>query len=127
MDFIRLNREPYSNCPNISIDNAVMEKTTDGIVLPLDVGWKDIGSWEAIWEISKKDNKGNVLQGNIIANDTKNCYLRSENRLLVGLGLRNLLVVETTDSVLIANKESVNSIKELMRELKEKKFQEIKI
>ena len=121
MDFIRLNREPYSNCPNISIDNAVMEETKEGIVLPLDVGWKDIGSWEAIWEISKKDNKGNVLQGNIIANDTKNCLLRSEKRLIAGIGLKDLLVIDSSDAILVANKNNSQQIKGIVEKLKDDK------
>ena len=102
-----------------------MENTELGKVLPLNVGWNDLGSWRSVWEDSKKDLNENTLRGNVFAKDVKNSYLRSEKKLLVGLGLRDLFVVETEDSVLVANKESVNSIKELVKELKDKNFQEL--
>ena len=125
LNFQRVNSKFFKKCPSISIDIAVMEKTKLGKVLPLNVGWNDLGSWKSVWEDSKKDLKENTIQGKVFAKDVENSYLRSENRLLVALGLRNLLVVETVDSVFIANKESVNSMKELMKELKDKKLQEI--
>ena len=104
LDFQRLNKKSFFNCPNISIDVAVMEKTSKGTVIPLDVGWNDIGSWDSLWEISKKDSKGNVVEGDVSIENTENCYFRSENRLIAGIGLKNLLVVETNYAILIAEK-----------------------
>ena len=80
-----------------------MEKTQNGIVLPLDADWNDIGSWQSVWETSEKD-KNNVLNGNILVKETKNCYLRSERRLIAGIGLNDLIVIETNDAILISNK-----------------------
>ena len=103
LDFQRLNLEAYKGCPNISIDVAVMEKTNIGTVLPLDAEWSDIGSWEAVWKMSKKDNDGNFKEGKILLEDTKNCYLKGDNRVVVGIGLRDLIVVETNDAILISD------------------------
>ena len=125
LNFKRINKNSFKKCPDISIDIAVMEKTKLGKVLPLNVGWNDLGSWKSVWEDSKKDSNMNTLQGRVFAKDVKNSYLRSENRLLVGLGLRDLFVVETSDSILIANKNSVNSTKALIKEMEEKNFKEL--
>ena len=121
LDFLRLNKDSFKKCPNVSIDTAIMEKTKEGIVLPLDVGWRDIGSWKAIWETSKKDSKGNVLQGHIILNNTENSYLRSEKRLIAGIGLKNLLVIDTHDAILVANKNHSEELKGIVKELQEEK------
>ena len=94
----------------MAIDIAVMEKTNLGRVLPLDAGWSDVGSWGALWETAKKDNNGNVIKGRVITEKSENCYLRSEHRLLVGLGIQNLVVVETDDAVLIANREKSQEV-----------------
>jgi mannose-1-phosphate guanylyltransferase len=88
----------------VAIDVAVMEKTELGSVIPLDAGWSDVGSWSALWETSDRDGDGNVLQGRVISQGSRNCYLRSEHRLVVGLGVENLVVVETDDAVLIADR-----------------------
>tara|TARA_B100000579_G_scaffold63824_1_gene47184 strand:- start:4715 stop:6160 length:1446 start_codon:yes stop_codon:yes gene_type:complete len=117
MDFQRLNKEAFKDCPNISIDFAVMEQTKLGVVLPLNVGWSDVGSWKSIWEVSKKDANGNVLLGNVISKDLNNCYVRSENRLVVGIGLENLLVVETNDAILIAEKNHDQEVKSIVNQL----------
>ena len=117
MDFQRLDKEAFKDCPSISIDVAVMEKTKVGCVLPLNVGWSDIGSWKSIWEVSRKDENGNVLLGNIISKDVNNCYVRSEGRLVVGLGVENLLIVETNDAVLIADKNHDQDVKQVVNQL----------
>ena len=117
LDFLRLERESFANCPNISIDVAVMEKTSLGTVLPLNAGWSDIGSWSALWEIGEKDSNGNVLRGRVIAEETRNCYLRSEQRLVVGLGIENLVVVETDDAVLIADRNQTQKVKKVVKQL----------
>ena len=117
MDFQRLDKEAFKDCPNISVDCAVMEKTKSGVVLPLNVGWSDLGSWKSIWEVSKKDENGNVLVGNVLTKDIHNCYLRSESRLVVGLGVENLLIVETNDAILIADKKYDQDVKKIVNQL----------
>ncbi len=117
LDFLRLEREAFANCPNVAIDVAVMEKTSLGSVLPLNAGWSDVGSWSALWETADKNPEGNVLRGKVILERSQNCYLRSENRLVVGLGIENLVVVETDDAVLIANREEAQNVKEIVKKL----------
>ena len=124
LDFQRLSREPFSKCPNISIDVAVMEKTKKGVVLPLDAGWRDIGSWDAVWEASKKTQEGNFVKGNIISENNNDCYLRSENKLLVCMGLKDLIVIDTNDAILITNKRESQNIKNIVDNLKRKKIKE---
>ena len=118
LDFQRLNKKEFQNCPNISFDVAVMEKTDKGYVLPLDAGWSDIGSWDSVWENSKKDKNNNHVEGNVILDNTKNSYLRSEQRLVVGIGINNLIVVETNDAILISNKEETQKVKDIVNQLK---------
>ena len=115
-DFQRLDRKFFQKCPNISIDYAVMEKTENAYVLPLDVGWTDIGSWQSLWEIQKKDDNGNIIIGDVVANNIKNCYLNSEN-LLVTIGVENLIVVQTSDATLIINRTDCDQIKEVVNQL----------
>jgi len=117
LDFLRLEREAFAKCPNVAIDVAVMEKTELGSVLPLDAGWSDVGSWSALWETADRDSNGNVLQGRVISKGSHNCYLRSEHRLVVGLGVENLVVVETDDAVLIADRAKAQEIKSVVKQL----------
>ena len=114
LDFLRLEREAFAHCPNVAIDVAVMEKTDRGAVLPLDAGWSDVGSWSALWETADQDERGNVLRGRVISEDSRNCYLRSEHRLVVGLGVENLVVVETDDVVLVAQRDRAQDIKTIV-------------
>ena len=125
LNFQRINSEVFKKCENVSIDIAIMEKTNLGKVIPLNVGWNDYGNWKSVWEESKKDIQNNTFQGKVFTKNVKNSYLRSENRLLVGLGLRDLFVVETDDSVLVANKDSVHEINELIKDLKNNNFEEL--
>ncbi len=118
LDFQRLDPDIFKDCPNISIDNGLMEKTDKGIVIPLDAGWSDIGGWQAVWENSKKDEFGNSIKGRVLYEDSKNCYLRSENSLIVGIDIEDLIVVQTRDAVLVANKNKTEKIKEIVKELK---------
>ena len=127
LNFRRIDKTFFNSCPNKSIDVAVMEKTNLGTVVKLDAGWDDLGSWQSVWENSKKDQNQNSLKGKTFIKDVKNSYLRSENRLLVGFGLDNLVVIETDDTVLVANKDSLNSMKDLIVELERENFEEIKI
>ena len=117
LDFFRVDKETFVNCPSIAIDVAVMEKTDLGFVSPLDVGWSDIGSWQSLWSVSDKDKHGNLISGNIIVDNVKNSYLRSEGRLIVGIGLENLVVVETMDALLVANLNKAQSIKQIVAQL----------
>ena len=127
LNFQRINKEIFKLCPSKSIDIAVLEKTKLGTVLKLDAGWDDLGSWKSVWDNSEKDLNANSLKGKTFIKDVKNSYLRSENRLLVGLGLRDTFVIETNDAVFVANKDYLRYMKELMAELESENFEEIKI
>ena len=124
LDFQRLDREAFKKCSNISIDYSIMEKTNKGTVIPLDAGWSDIGSWESIWENSTKDHVGNHLEGNVISYLAKNCYLKSEKRLLVGIGIKDLIAIETNDAILISDKSQSQKVKDMVKMLKEKGISE---
>ena len=124
LDFQRLNKNSFYECPNISLDIAIMEKTDKGTVLPLKAGWNDIGSWDAVWKISKKDINGNVIKGNVIQNNTKNSYLRSEKRLLTTIGIQDLIVIETSDAILVADMEQSQKVKSIVNLLKQKEIPE---
>lgn len=117
LDFLRLEREAFAKCPNVAIDVAVMEKTALGSVLPLAAGWSDVGSWSALWDTADRDDDGNVLRGRVISEGSRNCYLRSEHRLVVGLGVENLVVVETDDAVLIADRNQAQNVKTIVKQL----------
>jgi mannose-1-phosphate guanylyltransferase/mannose-6-phosphate isomerase len=127
VDFIRLDKEAFAACPSDSIDYAVMEHTDNGVVIPLDVGWNDVGSWSALWEIGDKDEHGNVLIGDVLAQDTTGCYLRSDSRLLATVGIEDIMVVDTHDVVLVAHKDKVQDVKELVSQLSREQRQEIDI
>ncbi len=120
LEFVRVNEKYFENCPNVSFDISVMENTKNGIVLPLNAGWNDIGSWEAVWETSEKDENNNLRSGNVFLKDSKNCYLRSEKRLIAGIGLDDLIVVDTNDALLISKKNKTQSVKEIVQILKDK-------
>ena len=114
LDFLRLEREAFGSCPSVAIDVAVMERTTLGAVLPLEAGWSDVGSWSALWETADQDADGNVLRGRVISEASRNCYLRSEHRLVVGLGVEDLVVVETDDVVLVAHRDKAQDVKSVV-------------
>ena len=117
LQFLRLEREAFAQCPSVALDVAVMERTPLGSVLPLDAGWSDVGSWSALWETADQDENGNVLRGRVISEGSRNCYLRSEHRLVVGLGVENLVVVETDDAVLIAERSQSQNVKAIVQQL----------
>ena len=117
LEFLRLEREAFANCPNVAIDVAVMERTDRGALLSLDAGWSDVGSWSALWETTDHDPEGNVLRGRVMHQDSRNCYLRSENRLVVGLGVEDLVVVETDDVVLVAHRDRAQDVKTIVSRL----------
>jgi len=118
LDFTRLSREAFESCPSDSIDYAVMEKTRDGVVLPLDAGWSDVGSWSALRDALPADADGNVITGDVIAEDTSGCYLQSTSRLIGAVGLQDHVVVETKDAVLVAPRDRVQDVKKLVARLK---------
>ena len=123
LEFQRLNKSDFEKCPNVSFDVAIMEKTNKGIVLPLNAGWSDIGSWLSLWENSTKDINENYISGkNIFVKDTKNCYVKSDKRLIVGIGLDNLVVIDTDDALLITDKRETQKLKDMVNLLKEKKI-----
>tara|TARA_A100001388_G_scaffold275967_1_gene262571 strand:+ start:5626 stop:7071 length:1446 start_codon:yes stop_codon:yes gene_type:complete len=124
LDFQRLNKAAFENCPELSIDVSVMEKTKLGTVLPLDVGWSDIGSWESVWKQTKKDVDGNYCEGKVIVEDIQNCLIKSESRLLVGIGLKELIVIETSDATLIAHKSKSQEVKNIVNELQKRNISE---
>lgn len=119
LDFIRVEEEAFTACPSDSIDYAVMEKTTKGAMVPLDAGWNDVGSWGAIWDISNKDAHGNVVVGDALVQDSSNSLVYSDSRLVTTLGLSDMVVVETADAVLVADKSRVQDVKSLVVALKQ--------
>ena len=118
LDFSRLNEETFASCPSVSIDVAVMEKTKIGAVVPLDACWSDIGSLKSLWEYEDKNAQGNLIQGNVLLKNVERSFFRSKKRLLVGLGVKDLIALETDDAILIANKEFSQEIKDLVNEMK---------
>ncbi len=127
LDFIRVDKEIFLNCPSDSIDYAVMEKTDQGIVIPLDAGWNDIGSWSALWDITDKDGQGNAVSGDVIALDTENSFLLSQSKLVVTVGIDNIVVIDTDDAVMIAAKDRVQDVKLVVDQLKDKQRSEASI
>ena len=116
-DFIRLDAEAFAASPNDSIDYAVMEKTADAAVVPLDAEWNDVGSWSALWEVSDKDADGNACHGDVIALDCKDSYAYG-NRLIAMVGLQDVVVVETDDAVFVGHKDRVQDVKEIVGRIK---------
>jgi mannose-1-phosphate guanylyltransferase/mannose-6-phosphate isomerase len=119
LDFTRIDAKVFESCPADSIDYAVMEKTAEAVVVPLDAGWSDVGSWAALHAASEADSRGNVARGDVIAEDSNGCYLYSESRLVAVVGLENHVVIETKDAVLVAPQDRVQDVKKLVFRLKE--------
>jgi mannose-1-phosphate guanylyltransferase / mannose-6-phosphate isomerase len=118
LDFVRLGVEEFGLCPSDSIDYAVMEKTHSAVVVPLDAGWSDVGSWSALHDTLPADEAGNVTRGDVVTSDTSGCYLYSSERLIATVGLSDHVVVETKDAVLVAPKSRVQDVKALVAKLK---------
>lgn len=114
MTFIRIRVEDFAESPANSIDYAVMEKTADAVVLPLNTAWSDVGSWSALWDICKKDDTQNVLHGDIIARDTSGSYVHATNRLVAIVGVRDLVVIETKDAVLVTHQKQSQNVKKIV-------------
>lgn len=117
-DFIRVGVDAFLQCPDDSVDYAVMEHTKLGVVVPMDAGWSDVGSWSALWEVSDKDEHGNVCQGDVILSGTSDCYIYAPNKLVAAVGLKDIVIVETKDAVLVADKNQVQEVKKIVEYLK---------
>ena len=126
-DFIRINESAFNECPADSIDYAVMEKTDDAVVVSMDAGWSDIGSWTSLWDIGKKDEAGNASYGDVMLHDSKNSYIRAEDKLVVGVGLDNLVIVSTKDTVMVSHKNTVQNVKIVAQTLKDESRSEWEI
>jgi mannose-1-phosphate guanylyltransferase/mannose-6-phosphate isomerase len=116
--FYRVDAAAFAECPSDSIDYAVMEKTTDAMVVRLEAGWSDVGAWDALWDIEAKDANGNVIHGDVHAADTHNALLISQHRLLACVGLDDVVVIETADAVMVARKDKAQAIGPLVAKLK---------
>ncbi|MGA3118470.1 MAG: mannose-1-phosphate guanylyltransferase/mannose-6-phosphate isomerase [Syntrophobacteraceae bacterium] len=124
LDFIRLEESAFASCPNSSIDYAVMEKTPHAVVIPLAVGWSDVGSWLSLHEVSEKDECRNVVTGDVLLEDVRNCYIHSENRLIAALGIENQIIIETKDAVLVSSIERSQDVKLIVGKLKKQMREE---
>jgi len=118
MDFVRPDPELFASCPSDSIDYAVMEKTDRGAVVSLDCGWSDIGAWSALWEAGSLDASGNVAVGDVVLDNSRNSYVRSQSRLVTATGIDDLVIVETADAVMVADRHSVQDVKNIVNTLK---------
>ncbi|MBF0146593.1 MAG: mannose-1-phosphate guanylyltransferase/mannose-6-phosphate isomerase [Magnetococcales bacterium] len=119
LDFIRMDPDSFAESPNISIDYAVMEKTERGVVLPLDAGWSDVGSWAALWGVGTKDAADNVVIGDVLLHQVDRCYIRSESRLVAGVGVSDHVIIETADAVLVAARDSVQDVGNIVKRLQQ--------
>ncbi|MFT5716068.1 MAG: mannose-1-phosphate guanylyltransferase/mannose-6-phosphate isomerase [Oleiphilaceae bacterium] len=118
-EFIRVDKAAFELCPDDSIDYAVMEKSSDVVVVPMNAGWSDVGSWSALWDVSAKDEHNNVTQGDVLTVDSSNSYLHADNKLIATVGIDNLVVIETKDAILVANKDRVQDVKAIVTQLKQ--------
>lgn len=119
LDFLRLDPRLFAACPTDSIDYAVMEKTSQALVIPFNAGWNDIGSWSALWEVGLQDAVGNVVRGDVLTEATQNSYLYAGSRMLAAVGIENMIVVETADAVLVADRDRAQDVKQIVTQLKE--------
>ncbi len=120
LDFFRLNREGFEKIPSDSIDYAVMEKTLNGIVIPFDGGWNDLGSFDALWQTGDKDNNGNVIQGDVLTHDVNGSYIKSESSLIAAVGMEQFVIVETKDAILVSPRDRVQDVKKIVKQLKDR-------
>jgi mannose-1-phosphate guanylyltransferase/mannose-6-phosphate isomerase len=118
LDFCRLDEAAFSSCPSDSIDYAVMERTANAVVVPADIGWSDVGSWSALWEVQQHDENGNAHRGDVYLDGVKNSLVRAESRIVAVVGLEDVVVVETNDAVLVAHKSQVQRVKQVVDHLK---------
>jgi len=117
LDFIRLDAKAFAMCPSNSIDYAVMEKTSNGVIIPVDMGWSDIGNWSALWELGEKDTSDNFCQGDVMTIDSKNCFVRSDGPLVTTIGVDDVMVIATVDSILVAARDRAQDVKTIVEKL----------
>ena len=126
LDFIRVDKAAFDACPDDSVDYAVMEKTSEAVVVPMDCGWSDVGSWSALWEVSDKDKNGNAFTGDVMSFDTKNSFVYAQDKLVATIGLEDIAVVETKDAILISKLSEVQKVKKIVEQLKTEDRSEFK-
>lgn len=124
-DFVRLNKVAFARAPSISVDYALMERTERAAMVPVDMGWSDVGSWQALWEIGAKDHAGNVVVGDVIQVGAGNCYLRGDGILVAAIGLEDFVVIATKDAVLVAPKGESQEVRQIVDTLAEKGRREV--
>ncbi|OMO27957.1 mannose-1-phosphate guanylyltransferase/mannose-6-phosphate isomerase [Vibrio splendidus] len=117
-EFVRVDRGIFETCPDDSVDYVIMEKTDKAMVVPMNAGWSDVGSFSTLWQVSQKDENNNVVKGDVIIVDSVNNYIHAENKLVSTVGVENLVVIETKDAILVANKDRVQDVKNVVSELK---------
>jgi mannose-1-phosphate guanylyltransferase/mannose-6-phosphate isomerase len=117
-DFTRVDEKVFAACRSDSVDYAVMEKTRDAVMAPLDAGWSDVGSWAALHDVLPADAHGNVARGDVLLEDSTGCYVHADSRLVTALGLRDMVIVETADAVLVAPKDKVQDVKKIVARIK---------
>jgi mannose-1-phosphate guanylyltransferase/mannose-6-phosphate isomerase len=118
-DFFRVDQSAFNDCPADSIDYAVMEKTDKAVVVPISAGWSDVGAWSALWDVCPRDDNGNVIQGDVFAEDTHNAFLVAQHRFLATVGMDDVIVVETADAVLVVHKDKAQDVKKIVDRLKQ--------
>lgn len=118
LDFIRIGLQEFQQCPENSIDYAIMENTAQGVVVCLNVGWNDLGSWSSLWQSNQKDDNQNVIFGDVLAEQSQRNYIYSSSRLVTALGVNNLIIVETKDAILVAHQDKSQEIKKVVEQLK---------
>ena len=118
LGFVRLDAKAFAESPSISIDYAVMERTSRAAMLPIDVGWNDVGSWSSLWEIAPRDAAGNAVEGDAVLQDVRNCFIHRENGLVAALGVENLIIVDTPDALLVADRGRAQDVAKIVQGLK---------
>jgi mannose-1-phosphate guanylyltransferase/mannose-6-phosphate isomerase len=119
LGFLRLEPHAFARAPSISIDYAVMERTKAAVVVPVDIGWSDVGSWSSLWEIGARDAAGNAVRGEAILEDTRNCYVHSEGGLVAAIGVEDLVIVDTPDALLVADRARAQDVSAIVARLKQ--------
>jgi len=117
LDFVRVAADAFAKSPSISIDYAVMEKTEQASVVPLDADWNDVGSWSALWDVSTKDENGNAITGDVVVSDTENSHIYSETKLVSAVGVKDMVIVETDDAVMVAHRDKAQNVKDIVKQL----------
>lgn len=121
MDFIRLDKEAFAQCPSNSIDYAVMEKTQKAAIVPMAAEWSDLGSWSSLWDAMPKDENKNVLIGDVLTHDVASSYIRAEHKLVAAVGIKDHIIIETSDAILVADKKNTQDVKEIVKKLQAQK------